>query len=118
MIQTLHSLSQLNPLPSGAPPRGPIKEPAGGFASALHAAPGQLSQEPATPTTAQKTPQMAPGVDLTSLLRGAAPVLQGSPKIAETAMPEIGTPTDDADVTLIATGSTTPIAPVVPGQIA
>lgn len=118
MIQTLHSLSQLNPLPSGAPPRGPVKEPAGGFALALHAAPGQLSQEPATPTTAQKTPQMAPGIDLTSLLRGAAPVLQGSAKMAETAMPEVGTPTGDVDVTLIATGSAAPTAAIAPGQIA
>src|SRR6056297_1530358 len=118
MIQTLHSLSQLNPIPSGAPPRGPVKEAAGGFALVLHSTPGQLSQEPATPATAQKTPQMAPGVDLTSLLRGAAPVLQGSAKIAETAIPEVGTPTGDADVTLIATGSNAPTAAIAPSQIA
>ena len=118
MIQTLHSLSQLNPIPSGAPPRGPVKEPAGGFALVLHSTPGQLSQEPATPATAQKTPQMAPGVDLTSLLRGAAPVLQGSTKTAETAIPEVATLSDDADATLITTDSIAPTVAIAPGQIA
>ena len=89
MIQTLHALSQSNPIAMGAPARAPSKPSDGGFALLLQTAPDQLSSAPTTTPTAQAPAPVAPGVNLARLMLGADQITHGTPGETSPESPEI-----------------------------